>query len=129
CGAPQDDGETLRPVPAPVLPPLSTAEYDFAADPRFSFDERAYLLTIDMDPVAGPGSNLELITDPFTGAWGADILVRRGYSACDGAAAGLSASENIDKFVEFGGLTPDEAQLVLNAAVTSLCPEYIDSGT
>ena len=135
CGAAQDSGEAVDPgpswnvqAPAATSPSTSSAEYDFSTDPQFSFDERAYLITIDMDPVSGPGSNLELSRDRF-GSVGADLLVRRGHSACDAAEAGLPASENINKSVQFGGLTPAEAQLVLNAAVTTLCPEYISSGT
>jgi len=142
CGAAQDSGEEAvdpgpswnvqaapaATSPAATSPSTSSAEYDFSTDPQFSFDERVYLIAIDMDPVSGPGSNLELSRDRF-GSVGADLLVRRGRLACDAAEAGLPASENINKSVQFGGLTPAEAQLVLNAAVTTLCPEYISSGT
>lgn len=78
--------------------------YDFATDTRLSFEERFYLIT-DADPVSQPGSNLELSADARFGPRQATLLVERGRLACDGARAGLSPSKNVDKTVEYGGLT------------------------
>lgn len=132
---PQAASRQSPPTTATTAPATEDAtailnDYDLGTDPSFSFDERAYLLLIEMDSAAAPGSNLDLSsTDMRLGPMFAQGVIDRGRTACDGAAQGDSAQENMDLLVEFGGLTPGEAQLVLNVAVTTLCPEYIGSGT